>query len=88
MLKFSVSCSYAVLSACTTDLVSKSKKLILLFSAILCGRLWLHIAPVIVALGAPFGEYLSVTLFAALGAIGGLSMILIDASMNIKSLKK
>uniref|UniRef100_A0A336L287 CSON003253 protein n=1 Tax=Culicoides sonorensis TaxID=179676 RepID=A0A336L287_CULSO len=84
VLKASVSCSYAVLSSCTTDLVSSDKKAILLFSSVLCGRLWLLNAPVMVSLGTFYGEFLSLTLFAMTGCFGGLAMILIDLSLKVK----
>lgn len=78
ILKASVSSSFGILSACGVDKMKKEIKGIMMFSSVLCGRLFLLNAPVIVSLGSFYGEYLSLTLFATLGVIGGLSMISID----------
>lgn len=78
ILKASVSCSFGVLSSCATESIKMESKSILMFSAVLFGRTVLLSAPVIVSLGSFYGEYLSLSLFATLGAIGGLAMISID----------
>lgn len=80
ILKASVSISFGILSACGADLMKKEFKTIMMFSSVLCGRFFLLNAPVIVSLGSFYGEYLSLTLFATLGVIGGFSMISIDLS--------
>lgn len=54
-----------------------------MFTAVLCGRIFLLNAPVIVSSGTFLGEYFSLTLFATLGVIGGLSMITIEFYSSI-----
>lgn len=78
-----MSSSFGILSACAIQLKEKEVKAIMMFSSVLCGRLFLLNAPVIVSLGTFYGEYLSLTLFATLGVIGGLAMILISLNNNV-----
>lgn len=73
-----MSSSFGILSACGADSLKNNAKAIMMFSSVLCGRLFLLNAPVIVSVGQFYGEYASMTLFATLGAIGGLCMIVID----------
>ncbi|XP_063709428.1 solute carrier family 22 member 7-like [Culicoides brevitarsis] len=85
VLKASVSCSFGVLVSCSTDLVTQRKKQILMFSCLLCGRIWLLNAPVMVSIGNFYGEFLSLTLFSITGIIGGLAMILVQMTLNVKT---
>ncbi|XP_037031235.1 solute carrier family 22 member 1-like isoform X1 [Bradysia coprophila] len=79
ILKASVSSSFGILSACGADSLNKDAKAVMMFSSVLCGRLFLLNAPVIVSLAQFYGKYVSLTVFATLGAIGGLCMIAIDS---------
>lgn len=75
LLKASVSSSFGILCSSAAEVGGEGQQDILAFSGPLCGRLFLHIAPVIVAIGTPLGEYVTLSLFSALGMTGGLAMI-------------
>lgn len=74
-----------ILTACTKEIGSSTQTSILTFSGLLQGRTCLLIAPVIVSLGGPFGEYIPLTIFGFLGIIGGTAMIFIGISKILEN---
>lgn len=90
LLKASVSASFGVLIVSAKDIGTPNQTEILGFSGILCGRTWLLIAPVIVSLSTAFDQFVSLTVFGVLGAVGGISMIVVGTSIyfsNVKSIE-
>lgn len=74
--KIAISCTLAILTTSTIELVSANKKKICAYSTIVWARIWLLTAPFV---GATiiFGRFVPQTAFACLAIFGGLLTCLI-----------
>ncbi|XP_005188240.1 organic cation transporter-like protein isoform X2 [Musca domestica] len=80
--KIAISCTLAILTTCTVELVSNEKKKICAFSTICWARFWLLGAPFIGAT-VVFGQLVPQTAFASLAITGGLLSSLISSPRTI-----
>ena len=80
--KIAISCTLAILTTCTVELVSNEKKKICAFSTICWARFWLLGAPFIGAT-VVFGQLIPQTAFASLAITGGLLTALISSPRTI-----
>lgn len=84
--KMAISSTLAMLTTCTTELVSPEKKKICAFSTIVWARCWLLTAPYIGAT-IVFGQLIPQTSLASLSIIGGVLSILISSPRTIPKIK-
>ncbi|XP_037817537.1 organic cation transporter-like protein isoform X2 [Lucilia sericata] len=80
--KIAISCTLAILTTCTVELVSNEKKKICAFSTICWARFWLLGAPFIGAT-VVFGQLIPQTAFASLAITGGFLSTLISSPRTI-----
>lgn len=85
--KTAISCSLAILTTCTTELVSEKKKKICSFSTIVYARIFLLGAPFI---GATiyFGQLIPQTSFSTMSIIGGVLCSLISSPQTLSTTVK
>lgn len=78
--KITISLTLAVLTTCTQELVAgpPSKKKLLVFSAVVWGRIWFMGAPLIGAFNA-YGKYVPQTIYAMISLVGGLLSMMITS---------
>ncbi|XP_037924364.1 solute carrier family 22 member 7-like [Hermetia illucens] len=76
-LKIANALSMSILITCTGELVTEEKRPILMFSVVTWSRIWLLIAPFIIALST-IHKLIPVTIFAGLAVINGLFMCYIN----------
>ncbi|XP_073822110.1 organic cation transporter protein isoform X2 [Musca autumnalis] len=81
--KTAISCTLAILTTCTVELVSNEKKKICAFSTICWARFWLLGAPFIGAT-VVFGQLIPQTAFASLAIAGGLLSSLISSPRTLQ----
>lgn len=86
VLKTAISCTLAILTTCTTELVCAEKKKICAFSTIVWARIWLLTAPFIGAT-IVFGQLIPQTSFSTLAIIGGILSMLISSPRTIQKEK-
>lgn len=84
--KSAISSTLALLTTCTTELVSAEKKQICAFSTIVWARIWLLTAPFIGAT-VIFGQLVPQTAFASLSIVGGVLTALISSPRTIPKQK-
>lgn len=80
--KAAISCTLAILTTCTTELVAAEKRKICSFSTIVYARIFLLTAPFIGAT-IEFGQLVPQTAFSTLALIGGLLSLLISSPPTI-----
>lgn len=80
--KTAISCTLAILTTCTTELVCSEKKKICGFSTIVYARMWLLCAPFIGAT-IVFGQLIPQTALSSLTIIGGILSTLISSPRTI-----
>lgn len=80
--KATISLTLAVLTTCTHELVSPDKKKLLVFSAVVWGRIWFMGAPLIGAFNV-YGKYVPQTIYAIISLVGGLLSMLITSPRTI-----
>lgn len=76
-LKIANALSMSILITCTGELVTEEKRPTLMFSVVTWSRIWLLIAPFIIALST-IHKLIPVTIFAGLAVINGLFMCYIN----------
>lgn len=81
--KTAISCTLAILTTCTTELVCAEKKKMCTFSTIVYARIWLLCAPYIGATSELHKLYPQTTL-ASLAIIGGILSTLISSPRTIQ----
>lgn len=84
--KTAISCTLAILTTCTTELVCAEKKRICGFSTIVYARIWLLCAPFIGAT-VVFGDYVPQTAFCTMSIVGGILSTLISSPRTISPVK-
>lgn len=84
--KIAISSTLAMLTTCTTELVSDERKKICGFSTIVWARIWLLTAPFVGAT-IVFGQLIPQTAFATLAIIGGIITTLISSPRTIPKTK-
>ncbi|XP_075145197.1 organic cation transporter protein isoform X2 [Haematobia irritans] len=84
--KIAISCTLAILTTCTVELVSNEKKKICAFSTICWARFWLLGAPFVGAT-IVFGQLVPQTAFASLAIVGGFLSSLISSPRTIPKKK-
>lgn len=72
----------AVLTNCTHELATPDKKKLLVFSAVVWGRIWFMGAPLIGAFNV-YGKYVPQTIYAVISLVGGLLSMLISSPRTI-----
>lgn len=82
MCKIAISCTLAILTTATTELVSAEKKKICGFSTIVWARIWLLTAPFVGAT-IVFGQLIPQTAFSSLAILGGLITMMIVGPRTI-----
>lgn len=80
--KIAISAALAVLTTCTTELVSDEKKKICGFSTIVWARIWFVTGPY-VGMSIKFGQLLPQTSYCTLAMIGGLFLMMINGPRTI-----
>lgn len=85
--KVTISLSLAVLTTCTHELVSADKKKLMVFSAVVWGRIWFMGAPLIGAFNV-YGKYVPQTIYAIISGVGGLLSMLISSPRTIPRVKR
>lgn len=80
--KATISLTLAVLTTCTHELVSPDKKKLLVFSAVVWGRIWFMGAPLIGAFNV-YGKYVPQTIYAIISLVGGMLSMLITSPRTI-----
>lgn len=80
--KVAISLTLAVLTTCTNELVSADRKKLLVFSAVVWGRIWFMGAPLIGAFGV-YGKYVPQTIYAIISLVGGLLSMMITSPRTI-----
>lgn len=76
--KMTISLTLAVLTTCTHELVTADKKKLLVFSAVVWGRIWFMGAPLIGAFNV-YGKFVPQTIYAMISLVGGLLSMLITS---------
>lgn len=76
--KMTISLTLAVLTTCTHELVTADKKKLLVFSAVVWGRIWFMGAPLIGWFNI-YGKFVPQTIYAAISLIGGLLSMMISS---------
>lgn len=86
VLKVAISCTLAMLTTCTTELVAQEKKKICAFSTIVWARFWLLGGPYI-GVTILYGQLVPQTLFTSLAVIGGVLSTLISSPRTVARTK-
>lgn len=86
VLKTAISCTLAILTTCTSELVAEEKKKICGFSTIVWARFWLLGGPFIGAT-IVFGQLVPQMLFTSMAVIGGVLSALISSPRTITPTK-
>lgn len=85
--KTAISCTLAILTTCTTELVCGEKKKICGFSTIVYARIWLLCAPFTGAT-IVFGQLYPQTILASMSIVGGCLSTLISSPRTISPPEK
>lgn len=85
--KAAISCTLAILTTCTTELVCGEKKKICGFSTIVYARIWLLCAPFTGAT-IVFGQLYPQTILASMSIVGGFLSTLISSPRTISPPEK
>lgn len=80
--KIAISSTLAILTTCTTELVSADKKRMCAFSTIVWARIWLLCAPFIGATSI-FGQFIPQTALGVMSIIGGLITTMISSPRTL-----
>lgn len=76
--KVTISLTLAVLTTCTHELVAADKKKLLVFSAVVWGRIWFMGAPLIGAFNV-YGKFVPQTIYAIISLVGGVLSMMITS---------
>lgn len=85
--KATISLTLAVLTTCTAELVTPDKKKLLVFSAVVWGRIWFTGAPLIGAFNIHH-DYAPQTIYAIISLVGGVLTMLISSPRTIPKQKE
>lgn len=85
--KIAISSTLAILTTCTTELVSADKKRMCAFSTIVWARIWLLCAPFIGATSI-FGQFVPQTALGVMSVIGGFITMLISSPRTLPKSNK
>lgn len=80
--KIAISSTLAILTTCTTELVSAEKKRMCAFSTIVWARIWLLTAPFIGATSI-FGQFIPQTALSTMSIVGGFVTMLISSPRTL-----